>query len=381
MILSPLNYSEIRQNSQINNKATPFWLENFYVKANRNIYLPNFTNKGQLTKLKIRRLLQSDKFIIEFSHLNFHYEINDINVEVAINNKKVEFNKLRALDGTYIFSFISEKNSEINKLLFNQILNIDFEVKYKIGNTWYQAEGYTYYLNHIKNNKVIKVDTNGANINLLTIMEISSFSNEKNLTITEHHENREYISFHFKPKILKQGLHNTKIFDFSIIKANSKGDISRIINQSDVYGLNIIGRIDIPNVKGNISLRYNPWDDNKSITIDSYSYFDKKVNSVIVSPNDFSAKQGLIIPPNFSGNLSENLDITFGENLKNFSIIYNQFIPKPLFSELDGLINLNLKKISGWLTKEKWHTIKLNNIEEIISKAKTLKEIEKIGEK
>ncbi|WP_373435894.1 MHO_1580 family protein, partial [Metamycoplasma equirhinis] len=102
-----------------------------------------------------------------------------------------------------------------------------------------------------------------------------------------------------------------------------KGDISRTINQSDVYGLNIIGRIDIPNVKGNISLRYNPWDDNKSITIDSYSYFDKKVNSVIVSPNDFSAKQGLIIPPNFSGNLSENLDITFGENLKNFSIIYN----------------------------------------------------------
>ncbi|WP_420813323.1 MHO_1580 family protein [Mycoplasma phocoeninasale] len=126
---------------------------------------------------------------------------------------------------------------------------------------------------------------------------------------------------------------------------------------------------------------YNPWDNNhnKEIIIDSYSYYDNKSKKTIISANDKSSEKGIILPLDFYGNFFYEMDISFGEKLKKFSLVYNQYIPKPFFDKNIGLVDLKIKNIKGWLTKEKWHTVKYDKIEQIVKNAKNLEEISKIG--
>ncbi|MBN0970822.1 hypothetical protein [Mycoplasma phocoeninasale] len=74
-------------------KKPTFWLENFFVKSERAIYLTHWVNYTERANLTVRRLIKDDKFIIEFKYYNFKGDIEDVKLEALINNKRVMFNK------------------------------------------------------------------------------------------------------------------------------------------------------------------------------------------------------------------------------------------------------------------------------------------------
>ncbi|QJG66682.1 hypothetical protein HGG64_03195 [Mycoplasma phocoeninasale] len=220
-------------------KKPTFWLENFFIKSERAIYLTHWVNYTERANLTVRRLIKDDKFIIEFKYYNFKGDIEDVKLEALINNKRVMFNKQSAGNGTYIFSCISEFSPDVQKLPFNDISNINLELFILSRNKWYQAERFTYTINAIKNSKQIKVDENGASINLLTMLNITSIPNVAEPIKMKHYEKREYLNFNFKPTQLKLGKFNKKIFDFSLFKIENNGQTNKIINQTDIEKLEI----------------------------------------------------------------------------------------------------------------------------------------------
>ncbi|TPR54098.1 MHO_1580 family protein [Metamycoplasma neophronis] len=365
-MLITANASEIKRD---------FWVENYYVKAERYQYLLNWSNINQYAKLQLRRLIKNNKYILELSYANFNRQIQDIKIRALINNKPIEFNhSINPETNHHVFSLINELNKDSNSINFEDIENINFEIFYQVNKTWYQVERLTYFINKIKNNTTLKTNGEPININLITKIIIESFPDFNDHKLMRHFENREYLSFQFKPAVLEQGLHNKKLFDFEILKISSDGQSTHFIEQSDISNLSIKLKISNTGIQGDYDVIYNPWDNQKSILVDSYSFWDKTLQKTIVSPNNMQAKRGLLIPLNFSGNFFSEILLNFGEKIKNFSVVNNQYIERPFFNSIDGLIKLKTKKINGYINGQ-YNKIKVQNIRSIMDNAKTIDEI------
>ncbi|WP_369086047.1 MHO_1580 family protein [Metamycoplasma spumans] len=358
-----------------NQKVSEYWLENFYIKAEREQYLLNWSNPNQHAKFSLRRLIKNDKFILEFQYANFHSQIEAIKVDGFINNKKVNLNVSKnEKNNHWVFSAVSELDKDINSVNFDSISNINFEIHYLVSGKWYQAERYVYYINAIKSNKQLKSDKNGIIINILSRLLIDSYPDFNNDKLMNHFENREYLSFVFKPNVLLEAKHNKKIYDFEIVKVSTDKKIRDAINQSDLENLDIKLKINTLNTVGDYEIIYNPWDDKKSILVSSYSFWNKKDKNVNVSAKDIEAKRGLLVPLNFLGNFFHEITISFGDKLKNFSVVYNQNFTKPFFSMSNGKIKLKTEKIAGFLNGD-YQYIKVKNIQKIIANANSIEEI------
>ncbi|AZG68804.1 MHO_1580 family protein [Mycoplasma struthionis] len=371
----------IVNNEVIKAKPSEIWLENFYIQSNRHLYLLNWNNANQISNLTLRRLIDDNKFILEFDYANFDQAISDIKIDALINNNEIKIEKkLTSQKNRFIFSVISEKTKDLSSMTFDKIKSINFEISYLVKNKWYQVERFEYRINAIKENKVIKTNLNGTFINLMTTLNVKSIPVYNKPTLIRHHESREYISFYFKPKKFLIGLPIKEIFEFNIFKVNSNGQKDLVVNQSDVFGLNIEAKIPTEQVNGTISVLYNPWEtNNKNILIDSYSYYDRKQGITFITPNHYEAKKGLMIPLKFQGNFFIQINISFGSKLKDFSVIYNEELAKPFFNLSNGLIQLKTQQINGYLTEEKYNVIKLKNIQKIISNANSINDINYLG--
>lgn len=125
------------------------WTEEFIINAKQTRYLDNWSSVNEITKVRIKRIIQSDNFIIAFEHYNPLREIKDIRVTPLINNKLVDFKPRYNLNtGNITLTFNSDLDSK-NKLDFNDIANLNFEIEYNIGGYWYQCKSFSYWIKKI----------------------------------------------------------------------------------------------------------------------------------------------------------------------------------------------------------------------------------------
>ncbi|WP_330463611.1 MHO_1580 family protein [Metamycoplasma gateae] len=368
----------IDQNNDINRNV---WTEEYLLNAQQNKYLENWSSVNELTKLKIRRIIQSDDFIITFEHFNNLKNVQEIKVSGFINNKNVEFKPVYDLNvGRFIFTYNSNLDSK-NKLEFKDINNLNFEIQYKVNNYWYQTKSFSYWIKPNSRSKNISIN-NETNIEILSEIIITSLPDRIDKNLINHSFETKYLNLSFKPSILKQAFYNTKILDLRITKFNKQNNEFFILDNSDIYDLKFSDLSILNNLKNKYEIKLNYQSFNSmQVNVDSYSYFDKYSNDVIINNQNPKSKPGLLIPLNYSGVFGYELNFNIGKNLKNFKLSYSQEINKPFFGLNNGLIRLKTKNIKGWLTDEKWIKIKYENFNEIINSANSLNNIEEIGDK
>lgn len=372
----------------INDQEPTKWIENINAYTTKQSYLNKWTNSFQKVDFKLQRLIENNKFIIEFKYLNYEQEIDDIDVKCSINNQLLKLQKVFDSDKhEYTYTLISEFNEATKTKKVQDIKNINFEIFYKVKGLLYQVERYTYeiYSNNNSNKELVS-NKNGVEYDLWTKLRIMSLPDRDIPTDMEHHSFVEQVKYKFIPTTLVLGKHNEKLFDVEISKkeiSNKSGitsDFSQLI-QSDINGFNVSIDIDKQFVKGNLNAKINDFDKNKhkQISIDSYSYYDKVAKAIIANNDSIGAAKGLLLPLNYSGNYSYLLNINFGEDLKGFKIRYNQEISKPFFNEKSGLVKLNVNNIFKQQNFIKWSVVKAEDIRSLINNSNTLEELMKGG--
>ncbi|MBN4089512.1 MHO_1580 family protein [Mycoplasma enhydrae] len=369
------NYNENKKSEVIKN-----WGEEFLITSKRKNYLDNWLTVNEVTNLKIRRIIKDDNFIITFEHINNLSEIQRIKIDAFLNNASIElkpaFNeKTGKIELTYNNANASKKMD------FEDINNINFEIHYLVNGRWYQTKRFTYWIK--ANKKPNEIVTNEkAVVRFLNEIEINTLPDRINGHVVYHDVNTKYVNIEFSPKKLIQGKHNDEIFDIKIYKTNTSDNSIEELNNSDIYDFKVAPLVLIDNEKAKYETKLHVKDFGKmTVMIDSYSRYDKYTNSVIIQNNSSKARQGILIPLNLKGDFGYTLSFDIGKNLKNFKLIYIQNIIKPFFGLNEGLIKMNTKSIKGWLTDEKWHTIKYKNFSNIIKSANSLEEIERMGNK
>ncbi|WP_045433794.1 MHO_1580 family protein [Metamycoplasma canadense] len=357
------------------------WTEEFLINAKRNKYLENWLSTNELTKLKIKRIIQSDKFIIFFEHYNALKEIEDIKITGLINNNKMDFKPIYDINsGKFIFSYNSDLDIK-NSLDFKDIININFEIEYKVNGLWYQTKSFTYWIKRNQKSKNLLINKE-TNIEILSEIEIVSLPDRIDKNIINHDFKTKYITLIFKPNNLKQGFHNQKLYDLKILKLDKNTNDEYLISNSDVYNLSFSPASIFGSTKDKyeVKLNYKSFNDCE-LVVDSYSYYDKYVDSVVVNAQHLNAKLGLLIPLKYSGIFGHEINLDIGKNLKNFKLSYAQDIKKPFFDINNGLIKIKTKSINGWLTDEKYYKIKYKNFVDIINNANSLEYIKNTGVK
>ncbi|PYF43167.1 MHO_1580 family protein [Metamycoplasma alkalescens] len=367
------------QNNFENKQST--WTEEFIFNAKKVDYTDQWSSTNEITKLKIRRIIKNDKFIVFFEHINNLADIKEIRVTGLINNNKVDF--LPAFDqekNKFVFSYNSDLDSK-NKLEFKDILNLNFEIEYKIGRYWNQTKHFTYWLKNNSKSKNILVSKE-TNIQVLSEISINSYSDWVDKNKVNHQFKTKYINLFFKPNLLKQGLLNQKLYDLEITKINKNDQEEYPLDNSDTYDLSL-GQASIFSPfkeKYETKLKYKSFN-RSEILVDSYSYYDRELDNVVVGQQNPYAKLGMLIPLKHSGIFGYQINLNIGKNLKDFKLSYAQDFPKAFFHLQNGLIKMKTKAIKGWLTNEKWHKIKYKNFAEIIKNADSLNFIEEMGNK
>lgn len=368
----------------INDQEPTKWIENINAYTTKQLYLDKWTNSFQKVDFKLQRLIENNKFIIEFKYLNYDQEIDDIDVKCSINNQLLKLQKVFDSDKhEYTYTLISEFNEATKTKKVQDIKNINFEIFYKVKGLLYQVERYTYeiYSNNNSNRELVS-NKNGVEYDLWTKLRILSLADRDIPTDMEHYSFVEQVKYEFIPTTLVLGKHNKKLFDVEISKkeiSNKSGiisDFSQLI-QSDINGFNVSIDIDKQFIKGNLNAKINDFSKNehKQISIDSYSYYDKVSKAIIANNDSIGAAKGLLLPLNYSGNYSYLLNINFGEDLKGFKIRYNQEISKPFFNEKSGLVKLNVNNIFKQQNFIKWSVVKAEDIRSLINNSNTLEEL------
>ncbi|VEU81560.1 hypothetical protein V2E25_00980 [Mycoplasmopsis arginini] len=357
------------------------WTEEFIINAKQTRYLDNWSSVNEITKVRIKRIIQSDNFIITFEHYNPLREIKDIRITPLINNKLVDFKPRYNLNtGNITLTFNSDLDSK-NKLDFNDIANLNFEIEYNIGGYWYQCKSFSYWIKKNLRSKNIPINKD-INVEILSEIEISSIPDRIDKFSINHDFKTKYLNFLFRPNTLKLGTYNKNLFSLEITKKDNKTQEEFFIDNTDIYDLNFSTANLFSNSKNKYDTKINYTSFNQAnISIDSYSYYDKLSESVIVNEPNHNAKLGLLIPLKFEGIFGYEILFNLGKNLKNFKLSYSQELKKPFFSINNGIIKLKVSSVKGWLTDEKWHLIKYKNFIEIINSANSLESINKIGEK
>ncbi|MGX9372799.1 MHO_1580 family protein [Mycoplasma sp. 3398] len=357
------------------------WMEEYIINAKQRKYLENWNSFNELTTIKIRRIIRSDKFIITFEHKNPLKEIEAIRVNGLINNKIIEFKpKYEYNSGHFILTYNSDNDSK-NKLEFNDIVNINFEIEYKVKNLWYQAKAFTYWIKNNPRSKNINLNNTKA-INVLSEIEIKSLPDRINKNIINHKFKTKYLNLFFNTNNLKQGIHNIKLLSLKIAKSDQETNEEYILDNSDIYDLTFSSAniYDYAKNKYDTKLSYHNFN-NADLVIDTYSYYDKFSDTVMVNNQNLNAKLGILIPLKYKGTYGYEINLDIGKNLKSFKMSYSQEIEKPFFDINNGLIRMNTRSIKGWLTDEKWHKIKYDNFADVIKMANSLQSIEQIGGK
>ncbi|PZW01425.1 MHO_1580 family protein [Metamycoplasma auris] len=355
------------------------WTEEFIINAEESNYLDNWSSFNELTKLRIRRIIQNDKFILAFEHHNNLEKIKDIKIEATVNNSRIE------MIPSYINSkrqIVLKYNSDLdtkNKLEFKDIANLNFEIYYNDGWRWYQTKRYTYWIKRNEKSKNILINKK-TDIQILSEIEVVSSPDRLSKEKINHKFKTKYLNLNLKPTLLRVGYFNTKLYDLNISKIGKEDKSLYTLDESDTYNLTF-GSAQIFNPykeKYETKLKYKSFN-NLEIDIDSYSYYDRSIESVIVGQQHPLAKNGLLIPLKHTGIFGYQIPLNIGKNLKDFKLTYSQNFPKAFFNLNDGLIKMSLQIIKGWLTDEKWHKIKYQDFNKIIKHADSLEFIENIG--
>ncbi|ENY68692.1 Hypothetical protein, predicted transmembrane protein [Metamycoplasma auris 15026] len=357
------------------------WTEEFIINAEQSSYLNNWSSLNELTKLRIRRIIQNDKFILAFEHHNNLEEVKEIKIEATINNQKIEMTPIYI---DFKKQFLLKYNSDLDtksKLEFKDITNINFEIYYKIGWEWYQTKRYTYWIKRNEKSKNILIK-NKTDIQILSEIEVASNPDRMHKEQINHKFKTKYLNFGLKPNPLRVAYYNTKLYDLHISKIGKEDNLQYTLNESDTYNLSFSdAQIFNPyKEKYETKLNYKSFN-NLEINIDSYSYYDKQTESIIVGQQNPDAKNGLLIPLKHSGIFGYQINLDLGKNLKDFKLNYSQEFPKAFFNLDDGLIKMSTKIVKGWLTDEKWHKIKYENFDKVIKHADSLDFIENIERK
>ncbi|WP_412031317.1 MHO_1580 family protein [Metamycoplasma buccale] len=359
--------------------------EEIVFNAKKIIFKSDYINSNENFKLSIRRVIETDEIILQFIFNNSNSKLYKPEILVNINNNPITFYKVsnNQSNGKYIYQSILAKEKGWSTFKFSNLKSINIEIFNHHG--WKNKEieklyEISYYISKKDLNSSINLDNGIGNIKLLTKLNIG-FYNVENLddSLIENSD-IQYLNFSLKPIKLKQGIFIKKIYDIKISKQWEKSKAIEEINHSDLNGLkisnltkneNIIGDLIFDNGKTQIS----------EINIISSSYYDYKTKKTIITNENLNAKKGLIIPLNFEGNFTHKLSLDFGLNLKNILVIYNQMFNNPFFSFRNGLIKLNLVKNNDKNFFSSWHTIKYENIKNIVKENLKLDEIAKEGEK
>ncbi|TPE57364.1 hypothetical protein FJO69_01925 [[Mycoplasma] falconis] len=359
------------------------WIENFYIKTETINYHPKAIDYLVYGQLNLERLIKNNKFIIRFKYFNPYFSGGVIKAKLYINNKEYEF-KLNHIKENSEFNFIciSELTKGLTNEVFENIENINISISgIKYGfNVEEKITDFVYKISNINQNKEIKVQSKGIIINFLNNLIIDSNVDIENSDKFIHFESRKYTQFNFYPTLLKQNQLNKTLYQVSINKVFNDKNIDEDIKQSDVYNIKLKSEFNTSLIDGDIKLLFNPYDLKNGITFDNYSYYDKIKQKIIVSANSNQAQKGLLIPPNFFGNLNHKTTINFGNKDKTFVLIYNQVFLKPLLNLYKGLIKLNIEKHQQKIINIKYHKLKEESIPKIIKRATSIEEIIKLGE-
>lgn len=121
----------------INDQEPTKWIENINAYTTKQLYLDKWTNSFQKVDFKLQRLIENNKFIIEFKYLNYDQEIDDIDVKCSINNQLLKLQKVFDSDKhEYTYTLISEFNEATKTKKVQDIKNINFEIFWKRRKMW-----------------------------------------------------------------------------------------------------------------------------------------------------------------------------------------------------------------------------------------------------
>ncbi|SYV90025.1 Uncharacterised protein, partial [Metamycoplasma alkalescens] len=142
---------------------------------------------------------------------------------------------------------------------------------------------------------------------------------------------------------------NQKLYDLEITKINKNDQEEYPLDNSDTYDLSL-GQASIFSPfkeKYETKLKYKSFN-RSEILVDSYSYYDRELDNVVVGQQNPYAKLGMLIPLKHSGIFGYQINLNIGKNLKDFKLSYAQDFPKAFFHLQNGLIKMKTKAIKGW---------------------------------
>ncbi|AWX42834.1 Uncharacterised protein [Metamycoplasma cloacale] len=346
-------------------------------RVNNNI----FANTSEEFNLNIERLIKSDEFIIDFSYKNDTEFINNTYIVLTLNNKMILQNaRLNKQDNCYSIECIVKQMKGFSDFSFKDLENINVEIIVESNNKLIQLYSLSYYLDKQFEDKIIRLNQEGAIISFIKDIRIA-FKNLENIdTSLRQNSDINRLYFNFRPYKLSLAEWFKQLYEIDIFSKWDKLDTQiHNIRQTDYIDWQIKA-IEFPNILENkINGFFNFTSQRKTIDLNCWSYYDKYNNQIVIDVLNEKSKLGIVIPPTFSGNFNHKVSLSFGNHKKEFILIYQQFFNKPYLDLYTGLVRLNILQKPTFFTKTNWSIIKYRNITKIIKEVNSLEELAKKG--
>ncbi|MDD7847604.1 hypothetical protein PUW89_01915 [Metamycoplasma hyosynoviae] len=357
-------------------------------QVDKKIFNRDFINPNENFQLHIRRIIQTNEMILDFIYENSDSRILDSEIKSTINNKEVKFKYAGKVDGRYHFQAILPEQTGFKNFTFSDLRNVFVSL-----GVYRQAKKKPEYVNLYTLNfkiqklpmkKTLKIEKAGVNIKTISRLKMKLYNAEPEAQSLSENSDIEYLNMELKPLEISQTKYNEKLYKINLYKQWKENKYKTLkIDQTDYLGINFVWDKTNKLFPEKVELGVQGDNNITDVIINSYSYYDKKTKEVMLSSESSEAKRGLVLPLNFAGTFTHNIDLSIGKAIENIKLTYNEVFEKPILNYANGKVNLKIIKNEEYpeKIKQQWNTIKYKNIKEIIEKAQTLNELIELGVK
>ncbi|MDC8918143.1 hypothetical protein PR246_00310 [Metamycoplasma hyosynoviae] len=357
-------------------------------QVDKKVFNRDFINPNENFQLHIRRIIQTNEMILDFIYENSDSRILDSEIKSTINNKEVKFKYAGKVDGRYHFQAILPEQSGFKNFTFSDLRNVFVSL-----GIYRQAKKKPEYVNLYTLNfkiqklpmkKTLKIEKAGVNIKTISRLKMKLYNAEPEAQSLSENSDIEYLNMELKPLEISQTKYNEKLYKINLYKQWKENKYKTLkIDQTDYLGINFAWDKTNKLFPEKVELGVQGDNNITDVIINSYSYYDKKTKEVMLSSESSEAKRGLVLPLNFAGTFTHNIDLSIGKAIENIKLTYNEVFEKPILNYANGKVNLKIIENEEYpeKIKQQWNTIKYKNIKEIIEKAQTLNELIELGVK